>query len=57
MLPVMIFSGPLADRGRKKLMYLPFIGHFISGLVPILVVYFKSAPPQVLLEKNEYAIL
>ena len=53
----MIFSGPLADRGRKKLMYLPFMGHFISGLVPILVVYFKSAPPQVLLERNEYVIL
>ena len=42
--------GPLSDRGRKLLMYIPFIAHLISGLFPFLVVYYKTCSPKVILE-------
>jgi len=53
---ISLYLGPLADRGRKRLMYLPFIGHFLSGIVPILVANLKSAPPQLLWLTNIYII-
>jgi hypothetical protein len=33
---------------------MPFIGHLISGIVPILVVYFENWPARVLYACNIY---
>ena len=45
---ITLYLGPLSDRGRKFLMYLPFLGHFLSGLFTILFVYFDSWPAEYL---------
>ena len=36
-----LYLGPWSDQGRKPTLLLPFIGHLISGVVPVLVVYFE----------------
>jgi hypothetical protein len=41
-------SGPLSDQGRKLLMYLPFVGHLISGGFYLLFIYFDQWPAQYL---------
>ena len=41
-------SGPWSDLGRKPILVLPFIGHVLPGIVPLLVLYFERWPPTVL---------
>ena len=36
-----LYLGPWSDQGRKPTLLLPFIGHLISGVVPVLVVYYE----------------
>ena len=42
------------QQGRKPTLLLPFVGHLLSGVVPVLVVYFESWPPTVLYAANLY---
>ena len=37
-----LYLGPWSDYGRKPTLLLPFVGHLISGVVPVLVVYFEG---------------
>ncbi len=47
--------GPWSDQGRKPTLLLPFLGHVISGVIPILLVYFKTWPARVLYATNVYS--
>ena len=45
-----IFShqiGPLSDDYRKTILAVPFIGHLIAGVIPLIVVYIQQCPPEV----------
>ena len=53
---ITLYLGPISDRGRKFLMYLPFLGHFLSGIFLILFVYFESWPAQFLWLSNVYVL-
>ena len=53
---VTLYLGPISDRGRKILMYLPFLGHFLSGIFTILFVYFESWPAQYLWLSYSYVL-
>ena len=53
---VTLYLGPLSDHGRKFLMYLPFVGHFLSGIFTILFVYFESWPAQYLWLSYAYVL-
>ena len=41
-LPLYIHPGPWSDLGRKPILILPFIGHVLSGIVPLLVLYYET---------------
>ena len=49
-----LYPGPWSDLGRKPILLLPFIGHVLSGIVPLLVLYFETWPPTVLYLTNVY---
>ena len=36
-----LYLGPWSDQGRKPTLLLPFVGHLMSGIFPVLVVYFE----------------
>ena len=44
---ISLYLGPVSDQGRKLLMYIPFSGHLLSGIVPLVFLYFPNWPPQV----------
>ena len=44
---ISLYLGPVSDQGRKLLMYIPFSGHLLSGIVPLVFLYFSNWPPQV----------
>jgi hypothetical protein len=44
----------MSDQGRKLLMYLPFVGHLISGGFYLLFIYFDQWPAQYLWITNIY---
>ena len=48
------YPGPWSDEGRKPTLLLPFIGHVISGTIPILVVYFEHWPARSLYATHVY---
>ena len=39
--------GPLSDNFRKTILAVPFIGHLIAGVIPLIVVYIQQCPPEV----------
>ena len=49
-----LYLGPLSDRGRKLLMYIPFCGHLISGAFYLIFIYFTQWPAQFLWITNVY---
>lgn len=51
---ITLYLGPMSDHGRKLLMYLPFIGHLISGTFYLLFIYFSQLPAQWLWFTNIY---
>jgi len=51
-----LYIGPLSDRSRKLLMYIPFLAHLVSNLVPFFVVYFDSWSPKYLWLTNIYVL-
>ena len=53
---ITLYLGPLSDHGRKFLTYLPFLGHFLSGLFTILFVYFESWPAEYLWFSYSYVL-
>jgi len=53
---VSLYLGPVSDKGRKLLMYVPFSGHIFSGVIPLLFLYYKHWPPQVLWLVNIYTL-
>jgi len=53
---ISLYLGPKSDQGRKLLMYVPFTGHLLAGLVPIAFLYFPTWPPQVLWLMNIYTL-
>ena len=44
-----LYLGPWSDQGRKPTLLLPFIGHLISGIFPVLVVYFEVTQSNIIL--------
>jgi len=40
----MTLKGPWADKGRKFMMLLPFVGHLISVAFYIVFLYFENWP-------------
>ena len=53
---ITLYLGPISDRGRKFMMYLPFLGHFLSGIFTISFVYFKSWPAEYLWFSYSYVL-
>ena len=51
-----LYLGPLSDRGRKLLMYIPFLGHLISGGFYLTFIYFNQWPAQYLWIANIYVL-
>ena len=45
---ILSLLGPLSDQGRKLLMYIPFIGHIVSGGYLLVFLYFETLPAQYL---------
>ena len=51
---ILIFLGPLSDHGRKLLLFLPFVGHLLSGGFMLIFLYFNTWRSQMLWISNIY---
>ena len=51
---ILLFLGPLSDHGRKLLLFLPFVGHLLSGGFMLIFIYFNTWRSQMLWISNIY---
>ena len=51
---ILLFLGPLSDHGRKLLLFLPFVGHLLSGGFMLIFLYFNTWRSQMLWISNIY---
>ena len=51
---ILLFLGPLSDHGRKLLLFLPFVGHLLSGGFMLIFLYFNAWQSQMLWISNIY---
>ncbi|XP_023322314.1 uncharacterized protein LOC111696803 isoform X2 [Eurytemora carolleeae] len=53
---IALYLGPLSDKGRKRVMLIPFIGHFLSSIMSLLNIFFFSWDPRFLWLQEIYTL-